>query len=463
MPLYQSSSALAAYQFSVAKYGALGDGATDDTAAFQSAINAAVTYAQANGGYAEVVVPAASVYYAINGSLVTGGSTLGNAQLTLPVIATTANKVTLVIRGAVSAATGAHWQQTTWQKTGATLVSNGVFANATAQANSITASGNPCLLGGPTQPNHYGDSNLVYSNMHLVLSGLDIVTPFSATGLNYCGIDLSGVAQASIYDCNITVTGTYAAGNFNNPNGFATGLSKGLLMPANGNNDICEIRNLSVWGGYTWGLFATEHTVIHNARLLYCWSALAAVGNYFNSVSAGHAIYADQLSVEGCTYNVYVLGQGASGIGPYLDIVQMDTESAAPRLRDDASGALATAQGTMKLTGLYTASSIQTDAATTLEIINGQQAPGPVAAPSYTLGTAFMNTYWRWASVTLAGGTATAVKVGATMGGASAPAMTTVYSQSSAALPLMTVRVPPGGWFEIDGSVKPTTNQWVLD
>lgn len=461
----QALTGTPAHQFDVtaAGFGAVGDGVTDDTAAFQGAINAAVKYAAANSGYAEVVVPPAPVYYAINGPLRTGSPTFGNSQLTLPVIAPTANKVTLVIRGAVTAAGGAHWQQTTWQKTGATLVSNGVFANSTAQGNSINANGNPSVLGGPAQPGGYGTSALLYNNMHVVLQGLDIVTPYSATGLNYCGADFSGVAQASVFDCNITVTGTYAAGNFNSPNLLSGGSSKGLIMPSNGNNDVCEIRNLSVWGAYTWALFATEHTVIHNARLLYCWSALALIGNYFGSVAAGHAVYADQLSVEGCTYNVYVLGQGASGIGPFLDCIQMDTESAAPRLRDDLSGALATTQGVMKLTGLYTSSTIQTDEPTTLQIINGQQPPGPATALSYTLGTAFLNTYWRWATVLLAGGTVTAVKLGATMGGASAPAMTAVYSQASGALPLMTVRVPPGGWLEIDGTVKPTTNAWVLD
>lgn len=437
--------------------------ASDDTNAFKSATNAAVAYAEASGfGYAEVTGPAA--IYGIFGPLVTGGGTLGNAQIPLPIVTTDVNKVTLVFKcvESVTAATGAHWQQQVFQATGMTLLSGGVFANSGAQGASITAAGNPCVIGGPTQPNHYGDSNLVYSNMNVVLQNLTLVTPLSASGFNYCGADFSGLSQATIRDVNVTVTGTYLANDFISPSNFASGLSKGILMPANGNNDICDIQNLSIWGGYTFALFATEHTVIRNARLLYCWSALVAVGNYFNSVSAGHAIYGDQISVEGCIYNIYVLGQGAAGIGPYLDIVQMDTESPAPRLRDDLSGALATAQGTVKLTGLYTASTIQTDEPTTLSIINGQQPPGPAAALSYTLGTAFMNTYWRPATIVLAGGTVTAVKVGATMGGASAPAMTTIYSQSSAALPLITIQVPPGGWLEIDGSVKPTTNSWIL-
>lgn len=436
--------------------------ATDDTAAFKSAVNAAVAYAEASpGGYAEVVgVPAV---YGIFGPLVTGGSTLGNAQIPLPIPATTINKVTLVFRtiGATTAATGAHWQQLVPQATGMTLLSGGVFASSGAQGASITAAGNPCVIGGPTQPNHYGDSNLVYSNMNCVLEDMTIMTPLSANGWNYCGADFSGLSQAVIRDVNVTVTGTFASNDFNSPANLASGLSKGILMPANGNNDICDIRNLSIWGGYTWGLYATEHTVIRNARLLYCWSAMAAVGNYFNSVSAGHAIVIDQVSIEGCIYNLYILGQGASGIGPYIDIAQMDTESPAPRLRDDNSGALATAQGVIKLVGLYTASTIQTDAATTLQIINGQQPPGAAAAPTYTLGAAFQNTYWRWATVILAGGTTTFVKIGATMGGASAPAMNTVWTGALSGT--LTLRVPPGGWLEIDGSVKPTTNTWILD
>ncbi len=65
--------------------------------------------------------------------------------------------------------------------------------------------------------------------------------------------------------------------------------------------------------------------------------------------------------------------------------------------------------------------------------------------------------------MTLAGGTVTSVQIGNTMGGASAPSLSTIYSQSSGALPLMTVRVPTGGWIKINGTVTPTTNSWVLD
>lgn len=438
--------------------------ASDDTPAFQAAETAANTYAQASAfGYAAVTGPPG--LYGIFGPLVTGGATLGNAQIPLHIPAATVNKTTLVLEtlDGATAATGAHWQQQLFQATGMTLVSGGVFASQGAQSASLTAAGNPCVIGGPTQPNHYGDSSLVFSNLHFVMRGVTIVTPLSGSGWNYCAADLSGISQATIRDVNIGVTATYAANDFNAVANFSGGASKGILMPANGNNDLCDVQNLSVWGGYTWAILATEHTVMRNCRLLYSWAALGLVGSYFNSVGAGHAIYGDQISVEGCTYNWYVFGQGAAGVGPFVDIVQMDTESAAPTCRDDGGGGVQYSLGRIKLTGLYTSASISIPT-TGLEVIDGQQRPGPVTATAIPTGTTpLQNPHWRWANVTLAGGAVTAVKVGVYMGGVSAPAMTTLYSQASGVLPLSTWRVPPGGWIEVDCTVTPTTNSWVLD
>jgi hypothetical protein len=440
---------------------------TDNTTAFTSAETAATTYAQQNAfGVAAITGPPG--LYGIFGALNT--SLAGNAQIPLHIPATSANKITLFIEplDLAYAATGAHWQQTVPQATGMTLVSGGVFANATAQANSLTAAGNPCVIGGPAQPGGYGTSpNLKFSNMNLVMRGVTVITPLSASGWNYCGIDLSGLSQCTLRDVNIGVTGTYVGGDFGNTNTFSAGLSKGLILPANGNNDIVDVANLSVWGGYTWGAFVTEHTVGRNWRLLYCWSAMAVIGNYFNSAGAGHAAVIDQCSVEGCVYNGYILGQGAAGIGPYIDILQMDTESPAPRWRDGNDGALATAQGMIRITGLYTAGSIQTDANTSLKILNGQQTQGPVPALAYSLGTPFQNTYWQPVRVTLGGGNVTAVKVSSLMGGpggGGVPALTNMAPAASGggALPVQTFDLGPGAWMEIDGSVKPTTNVWAV-
>jgi len=440
---------------------------SDNTSAFTSAETAANAYAQANAfGIGAVTGPPG--VYGLFGPLKTGAPTFGNAPIPLHIPGPPVNKVTMHLSpyNYEYAATGAFWQQTVPQCTGMTLVSGGVFSSQSAQGNNITANGNPAVIGGPTPTNDYGTSpDLKYSNMNFVMRGVTIITPLSANGWNYCAVDLTGVAQCTIRDVNISVTGTYVGGDFNNPVLLSGGSSKGILLPANGNNDILDIENLSIWGGYTFNIMLTEHADVRNLRSLYAWSAMAVVGNYFNSAGAGHAVKIDQCSVEGCIYNGYILGQGAAGIGPYIDIDQMDTESPAPRWRDDNSGALASARGTVKIVGLYTASSIQTDANTGLNILNGQQAQGPVAALSYSLGTPFQNTYWQPVRVSLAGGNVTAIKTSALMGGpggVGVPALTNMTPAQSGggALPYSTFDLGPGAWMEIDGSVKPTTNQW---
>lgn len=350
---------------------------TDDTAAFQAAINAAVTYAQANTGVATVFVPPSAGFYCIGGGLVTGGSTLGNAQLTLPVIATTGKKIALTIEGGTNGSAVQHWLQTVPQYSGA-IVSFGVFASTGAQTASINSGGNPCVIGGPAQPGGYGVAPGIYSNMLITLRDLSILTTHSSFGLTYTAFDFSGVANATLENIGYGTTGSVAGNDYASPGSFATGLAIGGLMPANGNNDHCYVRNVTCHGGYTYAFFATEHTVVDRMVLLYCWSAFCAVGLYNGSVGATHAIYASQLSIEACNNNLYIIGVGSGGIGPFIDIVQMDTETSTPTFGDNNSGTgLACALGTVKLTGLYTAANISTGGLPTgLQITDGQNPNG---------------------------------------------------------------------------------------
>jgi len=350
---------------------------TDDTAAVQAAINAACSWASANSGMTTVFVPPASGFYAIGGSLVTGGSTLGNAQLTLPVVATTGKKVCLTIQGSASGAAVQHWQQTVPQYSGA-LVSFGVFSSIGGQTASINAGGNPCVIGGPAQPGGYGISPGVYSNMLITLRDLSILTAYSSYGLTYSAFDFSGVANAALENVGYGTTGNVPGNDFASVNGFANGLSIGGLLPANGNNDLTYVRNVTVHGGYTYGLFATEHTVADRLTILYCWSGFCAVGLYNSSVGATHGISVNQLSIEACTNNLYIIGAGSNGVGPFIDIAQMDTETSAPTFADNNSGTgLASALGTIRLTGLYTAANISTGGLPTgLQIIDGQNPSG---------------------------------------------------------------------------------------
>lgn len=352
--------------------------ATDDTSAIQAAINAAVTWAQANGGAARVFIPVSSGFYGIGGALVTGGTTKGNAQLTVPVVPDTARKVALTIEGAVNGAGVQHWNQTTPQTSGSTLVSFGVHSSVSAQNSNISANGNGCVIGGPAQPGGYGVAPGTYSNMLVTLRGLSILTAYSLYGLTYTAFDFSGIANAHVEDVAYGTTGVVPTNDFASVNQFANGLSIGALMPANGNNDYCVVRNVTCHGGYTYGFYATEHTTAIDMRILYCWSGFCPVGLYFGSVGATHAIKAIQLSVEACTNNVLIVGVGSAGIGPFIDIDQLDTETSTPVFADTTSGTgLAAALGTIKLTGLYGIANLSTSGHPTgLKIVDGQNPTG---------------------------------------------------------------------------------------
>ena len=356
--------------------GALVMWGTDDTAHIQAAINAAITYATAHGS-AKVFIPVgAGRFYAIAGPLITGGTTLGNAQLTLGApVSTAGNKVVLTIEGVTNGSALQHWQQNSPQLGGSTLVSFGVFATTTAQTNSINAGGNPCVIGGPAQPGGYGVAPGVFSNMLVTIANLSILTTHSFWGLTYSAVDFSGIAEASLLDFAYGTTGSVAAGDYAAPAQFANGLAIGVLMPADGNNANQVCRNISCHGGYAFAFFATEHTVIDRLCILYCWSGLCPVGTYFGSVGSTHGVTVAQLNAEGCAQVVCFIGVGSTGIGPWLDIRQLDTEIGTPVFADRTSGTgLAAAMGTVVLTGLYNPGSVTVTHPTGLKIINGQSA-----------------------------------------------------------------------------------------
>ncbi|MFK0045524.1 GDSL-type esterase/lipase family protein [Streptomyces sp. NPDC090741] len=367
--------------------GACAMWSSDDTAAIQAAITAAGTYAAAHSGAATVLIPPApGRYYGIAGALKTGGSTLGNAQLALPVYPATGRKITLTFQGTSSGAGVQHWQQTLPNTTGSTLLSYGLFANGTAQTNSINAAGNPCVLGGPSQPGGYGVAPGVFSNCFVDIDSVSILTAHSKFGFTYSAVDLSGVANARLKDFAYSTAGTVPGGSYVSPGVFATGLSIGVLLPANGNNDLTMIENVTCGGGYTYAILVPEHTDIYGLRLLYCWAALCPVGSYYSSVGAAHSIRASLVSIEQCTYLIYVFGPGTGGLGPTMDL-RIDTETSTPRFGDRSSGTgLAAARGRVVIAGLFTAANLTLDAPTGLQIENAQLTyPVATKTGNYTI------------------------------------------------------------------------------
>jgi hypothetical protein len=353
---------------------------SDDTVAVQAAIDAAGAYAAAHSGSATVLIPPAlGRFYGIAGALKTGGATLGNAQLALPVYPATGRKISLTIQGTSSGAGVQHWQQALPNTTGSTLLSYGLFASASAQTASINAAGNPAVLGGPSQPGGYGVAPGNFSNMYVDLDNVSILTAHSKFGLTYSAIDFSGIANARLKDVQYSTAGTVPGGSYVSPGVFATGLSIGCLLPANGNNDLSMIENVTCGGGYTYAMLVPEHTDIYGLRLLYCWAALCPVGSYYSSVGAAHSIRASLISIEQCTYLIYIFGPGTGGLGPTMDL-RIDTETSTPRFGCRTAGAgLAAARGRVVIAGLFTPSGLTLDYPTGLHIENAQLTY-PIAA-----------------------------------------------------------------------------------
>jgi len=163
---------------------------------------------------------------------------------------------------------------------------------------------------------------------------------------------------------------------------------------------------------------------------------------------------ADQISAEGYDHLIKVLGNGAAGVGPQLDML-IDTEGD-PDFTDNSSGSgIGSLTGRLRIAGLFPLDGVSVPYPTGLKIEAVRQPAGPVTPPSYTSATPFQNPFWRDALVTIAGGTVTGIKTGATMGGSSAPSMT------DTGLTAGTFLVPSGGWLEITESEAPTVT-WTL-
>jgi hypothetical protein len=341
---------------------------TDDTPAIQAAVDAAEAYLAAGHSYAQVYFPPRP--YIIAGALNTSKS--GNGQIVFGPVPVTANKRILEFRGATDGAAAVrHWQQTVPQYAGSCLISLGVYSSTTAQINSINAAGNPGVICGPNEAFGYG-VNAVFSNMQAVIKNLAIITTHSAYSLTYGAFNLWGCANAHVENVGYGTAGVVTGTDYTSPGVFGTGLSVGALLPAPGNNDHVIARNISCGGGYTYALFLTEHAVVDRYMALYCWAGLCPVGTYRGSVGSVHAMKVLSASIEACTNELYIIGAGSSGVGPIIDIDQLSTENSTPNVDGNSLGALLSALGRVRLTGLFNEAGVSIAHPTGIELVNGQ-------------------------------------------------------------------------------------------
>lgn len=469
--------------------------ATDDTAAIQAAIAAANTYALAHAGFAEIYFPVgAGLYYGVGGPLKStdGVNAVYNSQLTIPVNAETNPGVTLTFRGVGGGGNPRYWNSDSPQFGGG-IQSFGCFTGSSGQSSSITGGGNPSVIGGPTGKFGYGvvvtGTTPTFSNTCVEFRNFTIRTTHSNSGWTYSAANMFGVARFHAYDFTCGTNGTVqfykytpSLGDFTNVTLLSGGTSIGVIMPSNGNNASNYLQNFVIDGGYTFGLFAMEHTVGNSVTILYCWGGFCPVGNYGDSgsgaASALHAIAVDQGCVEGCTYAIDIVGAGQSGIGPIVHMV-LDTEGTV-QMRDAVGGTLANtgaglaaALGTIKLVGSPSTITISTGTGagglgTGLQITKEQNLPGVPSSgiPALVDGTAVSNTLWRAATVYLSGGTnVTTVATSRLAGGVNTVAVSTVISQAAGPIPANTpIRLGPGQWIKVTTSSGTLPSAvWVLD
>ncbi|MFF9238387.1 hypothetical protein ACF1AY_15840 [Streptomyces sp. NPDC014776] len=347
--------------------GALVIWGTDDTAAFNAAVDAAEQYL-ATHTYAQVFAP--PLPYVIAGPLRTDRS--GNGQIVFGPQPMSGDQKTLHFAGVAPGAPVRTWLQTQPFLAGSCLISLGVYGSINAQTNDINAHGNPAVISGPNEGSGYGVS-ATFSNTLVAITGLTIITTHSTFGLTYSAANLWGCAKAYVDGLAYGTAGTVAtpSTDYTSPALLGNGASVGLLLPAPGNNDHVVAPNVSCNGGYTYGIFITEHALVGRYMALYCWAGIVAIGTYRGSVGSVHAMKVISASVEACTHELYIYGPGSQGVGPIIDIDQLSTESGTPNIAGTSTSAMNAALGRVRLTGLFTESGVSVSAPTGIELVNG--------------------------------------------------------------------------------------------
>lgn len=374
------------WQFNVqdAPYNAAGDGTTNDTAAIQAAIDAAAAYATANTGYAEVIFPPA-VYL-----LSSAGRTDrdGNAQLALPIVDDTANKMTLALIGVADAASMPHWNATAGQVNGVTLKSTWNASDGSSNSNEGS------VIGGPTLPNGYV-SGANYSNCNIVIRGIQVQVPLTARGSDTSGIDLRGMANAHLEDVSFLPNATP---NQLNATYTTPGWNFGIAMPVPGNNDLSVMNNCSVEGA-TYGFYLGEHLSADRLAAIYCFTGMLS-GSFFSSVVQQHYNWIGGASIEACVNGVHIVASGR------VVINALSVEGSMNHLVDNTGSAT----GYIGLGGSI--STVNVSNPTDVKVIYLDAGPGATTAPSVSASTsAFRNPFWRDAAVQVNNGTATVTGV----------------------------------------------------
>ncbi len=406
---------------------------TDDTAAWQDAINAAVSYAKTVPDlYAEVLgAPGISC---IAGAPVVGGSTLGNAQITLPLVAQSGYKITLALRG-LQGAGAPGWMFGSSQ----IPVAGCVLACMRTDGTYDGTYGPASVIGGPVYG--YGGGGGVYSSVQVVVDNMAVLVSPEPT---YGGLMLYGMAQMRIGSFQYVAMTSASGGAWPEvstsvpaTNRFASG----IIAPVAGNNDLCEIEDY--WtSNAAICLVGADHLTVKSMRTIDSWVGWVP-NDPAGANTLNHGATFGNWSAEG-TSPIYVFsGASWSGydLGPRAASVFIATltyESAGTPIIQGTSGTAASnLQGIIWFEDLsqintlptYWAASKSVTDPPVLKILALAQTHGPVASPQAAPATtvAWPNWYYEDAEITLSvsGGSLSALDIDSVA--QTVPASTTFY------------------------------------
>lgn len=420
---------------------------TDDTAAINSAVAAAGSYATTNSYFAEVVF-AAKIYVLASGPTQTGNGITTptfNAQIPLPYpnVNGTGQKMIIALTGAGDNGYCQYWESTTPNVAGTALVSM-----ITAPSSPSGTFGNQSVIGGPAK----GGAGFTgtFANVKVIVTGIGVWCPIYT---NIWAYDFSAVSAMRAEQSAAQIFAPTGVNGGALPHlqdisapAFTGSIGTGWRAPANGNNADVTMDDVNA-EGYECAYRLADH--FNGARLAAIYSDVAVLYDGSGDTGTSHGIYIQSIAAE-----VYNVGLDATGGTAQVDIT-WDAE---------CSGVTAdVSDGGNRLFGLFrfrdpaNARFPVVSGAGNLAIVCDQLGPGHWSgAPGVPASTvAQQNTAWRNAWIVIHAGVG--VTVSAVTIDGTATGLTMAASSSLA------VRVPSGKSITLTYAGGAPTWDWWLD
>lgn len=424
---------------------------TDDTAAINSAVSAASTYAQANTYFAEVLF-AAKIYILGMGPTQIGNGTTTptfntQVQIPYPNANGTTQKLILALTGAGDAGYLQYWQSLVPNVTGTALVS---MLNPTSAAANNATFGHQSVVGGPSGSAGFTGA---FANVKVVAKGIGVWT---AIWHNLICWDLGYVSAARTVQCGATafaptgVNGSSVQPYLNNLTavGLTGAISVGWRYPVGQNN-------LDIWAddvmaeGHEIGFMTFDHFAAGRMNSIYC-DVVLKWDSSLGTSGTQHGIFIQSMAAE--AYN----GGFRTNGGAAQCFINWDCENSgvpAYDINDGANG----------LWGwFYFGDKIDNRApsvtgASNLTVLSANSAPGHMASPpAVPLTTVIATLVYRPATVVVhtgAGVTVSAITVDGT-------ATSQTVAAASSSVP---IRVPSGKSIALTYAGGTPTWDWWLD